>query len=518
MNEQQPVSKMNQSNTLLDESEEQSRRLIEFLPNGVIVHSGGKIVSANPAALDIFGAKAEELIGTNLMERVHPDYRGAVRERVQESMVRGIKAETVEEKLLRMDGTTFYAEVTGLAFTYAGQPAMLAVFADVTERKKAQEALRSANEILQAVLDVSPLAVIRMDVERRVQFWNDAAEHIFGWTKEEVIGKPNPIVPLEKYEEFLALNNAVMGKGRMVNQELIRQRKDGSLVNVSLSSAGLYDSTGKPRGSMAIIADVTERVQAEEAGRDFSIKLQKTVEERTRELRAAQEQLIRQERLAVLGQLAGGVGHELRNPLAVMAGAVYFIKHVQADADERIKKHIGILENEIDNADKIITDLLDFSRIKSVDREPVNASELVRRALERYPVPEHITVSLDLSADLPPVYADPRQVVQVLGNLITNACQAMPEQGNLTIKLEHFEIESKPMVGIFVIDTGAGILPEYMSKLFEPLFTTKPRGIGLGLAVCKKLVDANGGRIEVQSEPGKGATFKVFFPAHQSLQ
>jgi PAS domain S-box-containing protein len=258
--------------------------------------------------------------------------------------------------------------------------------------------------------------------------------------------------------------------------------------------------------------EIVEFKKAQDGLKTYSEKLQEMVEERTHELRQAQEQLVRQERLAVLGQLAGGVGHELRNPLAVMSSAMYFIKLIQPEMDERMKKHIGIIENEVKNADKIISDLLDFSRIKSVDREPVAASELVRRVLERYPVPEHLTVSVEISPDLPPVHVDPRQIVQVLGNLVTNACQAMPEQGSLSIKAEGRGDESQPMVSIAVSDTGTGILPENMDKLFVPLFTTKPRGIGLGLAVCRKLMDANGGRIEVRSEPGKGATFTVHLP------
>ncbi len=258
--------------------------------------------------------------------------------------------------------------------------------------------------------------------------------------------------------------------------------------------------------------DIAEIKRAQEGLKAYSEKLEEMVEERTHDLREAQDQLVRQERLAVLGQLAGGVGHELRNPLAVMSSAVYFLKLIMPDADDRVKRHIGIIENEIGNADKIITDLLDFSRIKSVDREPVPASELVHRALERYPVCDPLTVFVEIPPDLPPVDVDPRQIVQVLGNLLTNACQAMPEQGSVTIRAERRTVESTPMVGILIRDTGTGILPEHMGKLFEPLFTTKPKGIGLGLAVCRKLVDANGGRIEVQSKPGKGATFTVLLP------
>lgn len=264
--------------------------------------------------------------------------------------------------------------------------------------------------------------------------------------------------------------------------------------------------------------DITEVKRAQEGIQEYSEKLEGMVEQRTHELRDAQDQLVRQERLAVLGQLAGGVGHELRNPLAVMSSAVYFLKLVLPESDERARRHIGIIESEIRNADKIITDLLDFSRVQFVEREPVSVSDLVNRALERYPVSAPWTISVEIPPDLPLVQVDPRQIVQVLGNLLINACQAMPEQGSVSIRSYLRAVDATQMVGISVIDTGTGILPEHMGKLFEPLFTTRPKGIGLGLAVCRKLMDANGGRIEVQSEPGKGATFTVLLPVYVSLK
>jgi signal transduction histidine kinase len=216
----------------------------------------------------------------------------------------------------------------------------------------------------------------------------------------------------------------------------------------------------------------------------------------------------------VLGQLAGGVGHELRNPLSVISNAIYFLRLVQPEADEKVKAYIGIIENEARNAEKIITDLLDFSRIKSVEREPVQVGDLIQRVLARYPAPAGVTVALELPESLPAIYADPRQMAQVLGNLALNACQAMPAGGELTLSAAQKGGE----IVIAVKDSGVGIPPENMSKLFEPLFTTKAKGIGLGLAVCKNLIEANGGRIEVHSEPGKGSTFSVYLPVNQEAE
>jgi signal transduction histidine kinase len=267
---------------------------------------------------------------------------------------------------------------------------------------------------------------------------------------------------------------------------------------------GAVDFISKPFQHEELLARVKTHLELSQ----LRAGLEQRVEERTQELRQALEQLARQEKLAVLGQMAGSVGHELRNPLAVIRNAVYFLKLVQPEADEKVKEYIGIIESETHNAEKIINDLLDFSRIKSVDSEPLVVADIVRSVLERYPVPEGISVRLDLPETLPRAYADPRQVSQVLGNLVVNACQTMIDGGELTISAA----VQNAFIAIAVKDTGVGITPENMQKIFEPLFTTKAEGIGLGLAVSQKLAEANGGKIDVQSEPGKGSTFTVWLP------
>ncbi|MBI4730648.1 MAG: PAS domain S-box protein [Chloroflexi bacterium] len=317
--------------------------------------------------------------------------------------------------------------------------------------------------------------------------------------------------------EFISRNHvgtywSQLSHDHPVTLESVHKRKDGTTFPVEVR-LGLLQLEGK-QSILALARDITERKQAEGAVRAHSEKLEEMVEERTHELHEAQEQLIRQEKLAVLGQLAGGVGHELRNPLAVINNAVYYLKLVQPEASGKVKEYLGMIEKETHTAEKIFTDLLDFARIKSVDREPVAVPELVQRVLARFPAPLSVKVKFKLPTDLPPVFADPRQMEQVLGNLVVNAFQAMPQGGALTITAT----KKRGEIAIAVADTGVGIPPENMQKLFEPLFTTKPKGIGLGLAVSKKLVEANGGRIEVRSKPGKGATFTVNLPLEQGFQ
>jgi signal transduction histidine kinase len=271
------------------------------------------------------------------------------------------------------------------------------------------------------------------------------------------------------------------------------------------------------------VAIAINRLRAEEEIRSLNTELEQRVVERTRDLRDAQDKIVRQEKLALLGQLAGGVGHELRNPLGIISNAIYYLKYIQPDAEEKVRQYHAMIEQEVRTSEKIINDLLDFARLDSVDREPVEVRELVQRTLTRFTVPESIKTTIRISEDLPKVLVDMSQMEQVLGNLTVNACQAMVSPrgttpldspagftrgGELTISASR----QKEMIAISVKDTGVGITPENIGKIFEPLFTTKPKGIGLGLAVSRKLAEANGGRIEVKSEPGKGSTFTLFLP------
>jgi signal transduction histidine kinase len=271
-----------------------------------------------------------------------------------------------------------------------------------------------------------------------------------------------------------------------------------------------------------LYAEIAERKQAEEKVRQLNTELEKKVAERTGQLFEAREELARKEKLAILGQLSGSVGHELRNPLGVMNNAVYFLKMVHAEGDETTLEYLDILQREIDNSQRIIADLLDFARTKPPQRLSVSVANLVRQSLEKCTLTDNIAASIDVPEDLPKAHIDPRQMEQVLINLIINAEQAMAGGGFLRISAGMGRGPEEPGSGenflkISVADTGEGISAENLRKLFQPLFTTKARGIGLGLVVCRNLVEANGGRIEVASEKGKGTTFTVTMPINRGI-
>jgi signal transduction histidine kinase len=237
--------------------------------------------------------------------------------------------------------------------------------------------------------------------------------------------------------------------------------------------------------------------------------LESQVAARTEELHRAQEALVRKERLATLGQLSSSVGHELRNPLGVMTNAVYFLEMTLGDAPAKVREYLGILRTQIRTSEKIVADLLDFARIKPPQRARVAIADLVKEQLTRVTIPD--TVKVDRT-DVDPatsVYVDSIQIGQILINLITNAVQAMEESGGtLTIRSR----TSASSAVIEVSDTGPGIAKEHLDKVFEPLFTTKARGIGLGLSVSRSLALSNGGELTVDSRPGHGATFALTLP------
>lgn len=256
--------------------------------------------------------------------------------------------------------------------------------------------------------------------------------------------------------------------------------------------------------------EVRQRKVAEDQSRKLSEELDAKIQEGTQQLLAAQEEMVRKEKLVLLGQVADTVGHELRNPLGVMNNAVYFLQTVLADADDTIKEYLVIIKDEIADAERIVSDLLDAVRTKPPHTDSVNLAALLPQTLRKCNVPSSVTVRLDIPETIPAIRVDPMHIHQVFWNLITNAVEAMPAGGVLEIRAD--EDPAAKTVTVSIKDSGCGIAPEHQARLFQPMFTTKARRIGLGLVVVKNLTQVNGGSVVVASVPGKGSTFTVTLP------
>ncbi len=254
--------------------------------------------------------------------------------------------------------------------------------------------------------------------------------------------------------------------------------------------------------------EVTERKRTEQELKQYQDHLEELVQQRTEALTEAQQRLAEQERLAALGEFAGGIAHDLRQPLSVITNVGYLLKLYLSDPDDKVVEYMDMLKEEADYANRIIHDLLEFARTGQVRAESVAIPNLVSAVIDKHPPPEHITTEIHYPDDLPAAHVDPGHIRQVLTNLVENAYHAMPEGGSLTISMGVDQAD----IAIAITDTGIGISSDKIKKIFEPLFTTKKKGVGLGLAIGKKLVEANGGRLEVKSKPKKGTTFTLRLP------
>ncbi len=379
------------------------------------------------------------------------------------------------------------------------------------------EKIREEEEKFRTAFQTSPdaLTITRMK-DGLILLYNDALKEILGFTDEDLHNKSSYQLRIwDDFEDRDRLITLLRENGSVKNFPAKFRRKDGTLID------GLMSATVIEIGGEACILnttrDVTELKRIEDKLREYSEHLEELVEARTRDLKKAQEHTLRQERLAAIGQLAGSIAHELRNPLGVISNAVTYLSMIQANADPKVTEYLKIIKNETNSSEKIITDLLDFTHLQVAERKPIPVADLINNSVRRFPPPSHIEVQEKIDENLPTVYVNGLQLEQVLGNLLTNAYQAMPDGGKveLTAQLKEANDQQTKSVRICVIDNGEGIKPENLNLIFEPLFTTKSKGIGLGLPLCKKFIEANKGEISVTSKVNIGTTFTIILPTEK---
>ena len=399
-----------------------------------------------------------------------------------------------------------------------------------TERKRAEEAFKDvmkqverAKQEWESTADSLPDLVCLVDDRGRIIRTNRTVET---WNLGRVVGVKgrefHELVHPDCADDSCYLDSfwKQAWEGAIRGQPAQCEAYDEVLERYVLVRVQPWKDGGKGTAAgftVVVVRDITERKRAEEALKEYSERLEEMVDERTKELRDAQQQLLRAERLAAIGQLGASIGHELRNPLGIIKNSAYYLNMKLGHADEKVKKHLGIIEKEIARSNKIITDLMDFARIRRPTLQRTDTNLLVREAISCSKIPENVEVITRLTKGLSPLMADPGQIEQVFINMISNAAQAMTSSNSIeTRDGGRLEISTRAEDGFIVTefkDNGCGISEENLGKLFEPLFTTKLKGVGLGLAISKAIIEAHEGRIEVESEPGKGTTFTVRLPA-----
>ena len=385
---------------------------------------------------------------------------------------------------------------------------VVSILEDITDLKKAEEAVRIANERFVNLIKASPLPIISLDTQGAVATWNEAAERTFGWREPEVLGKPLPFIREEDLDHFRVMFREHMAGKHIVGLEWECLKKDGSLADVKVSTSPLHDAAGKIVGSVGILEDITALKKTEQA------------------LRKSEEQLRQSQKMEAVGRLAGGVAHDFNNILTAISGYSELLLQNLGDQNP-LSQDVQEIQRAADRAATLTQQLLAFSRKQVIRPQRLDLNEVVGNMdkMLRRIIREDIDLQTILEPGLGVVIADQGQIEQVILNLVVNARDAMPQGGKLTLETANVDLDENyvqrhaqarpgPYVLIAVSDTGIGLDREIQEHLFEPFFTTKKpgQGTGLGLSMVYAIVNQGGGFIGVYSEPGQGTAFKIYLP------
>lgn len=494
------ITARQQAQIALQKSEEKFRRLSASNVVGIMAGNfNGEILDSNNAFLHMMGYTEQELAAGNVRwDRMVPQtdwsfWQDVIAE-IKNLGIWGPQRVT----LLRKDGTPV-SVFMGLTITDAAKGETIGFSLDLTERERVQEALQQANQNLSTLITASPAAILSFDPQGRIQMWNPAAERLFGWTAQEVVGRIPPIVPEEKQQEFhQRLQRALQGE-ELPREETWRYRKDGSVIQVSISRANLRGADGKVSGVMAVMEDITER-------RRYEQELQKA--------RSAAEAASRAK-----SEFLANMSHEIRTPLNGVAGMTELALETSLTPEQR--EYLEMAKSSANSLMTVINDILDFTKIEAgkLDLDPIEFGirELVEdtaRMLAFKADQKGLEIVADVDRDVPQtLVGDPTRLRQVLFNLLGNAVK-FTEHGEVILEVKCAEtMENRVRLHFSVKDTGIGIQEERQQAIFDAFTqadsstTRRYGGTGLGLAISLRLVRLMGGEIWLESEIGKGSTF-----------
>jgi PAS domain S-box-containing protein len=487
-----------------------------------ILKEDGTILFQSPSFERLFGYTENELVGTNAFRLIHPDDL----QRVFDSLNRVINNPEVplitSYRVKHKDGGWRILESTGS--NQLGNPLIRGIVVnsrDMTERSLAEEALRAREAQLSTLVESLPFELFGIDRDGRYFLQNELCRKHWG----DLLGKkPEEVAKDQNALNIWLHNNRRAFAGEIVKGEIELMIEGEKRYVYNIISPIL--SNGQVDGIVGFNIDITERRHTEEELSKYREHLEELVARRAEEISALNKQLLQSQKLEAVGILAGGVAHEFSNILATMKGSAYLIQK-KLPLDSPVVKYADQIVSSITKANSLSQGLLSFSRRQTISLKPIHFNEAIRkivRLLGRL-IGEHIELTLLLADSDATVMADANQIEQVLVNLTTNARDAMPDGGTLTIKTEvmamHEEFIKEHGYGaagsyvvLSVSDTGTGMKEDVRARIFQPFFTTKTvgEGSGLGLAVTYGIIKQHNGFIDVESLPGQGTTFKIYLP------
>ncbi|RJR47262.1 MAG: PAS domain S-box protein [Desulfobacteraceae bacterium] len=517
------ISARKEAEEALRESAEQYRIMTSTSMDGfMIVDRDARILDANEAYCRIVGYSRDDLLRMTVHDLETMESSQETLGHIQRVIESG--SDRFESRHRKKDGSMVDVEISLMSYRRSSR--LLCYLRDVTELKRADEELRKAI----MVLENSPAVLFRWRAERGfpVEFVSKNVTQ-FGYTVEELQSGKVSFLSMIHPEDRKWLGPEVREadkRGDLHFQKVYRLvTKEGKSRWVDDRTMIERDANGRATHHQGILLDITERKSAEEELARHRDHLEELVRDRSRELEAAQEQLVKREKLSVLGQLTAIVSHELRNPLGVIRSSTFYLQEKIKDRDQKIRKHLDRIETQVDLCDKIVGELLEYTRGSSSEMMKGEITHWLERQLENFQGTEGIRVTSLFSDNLPKVSFDEGKMTRVLNNILENAVHAVNEMTRIAeeekrdyeprIRVEACRAEGG--IVIRVEDNGTGMDGETARRASEPLFTTKARGTGLGLAIVKKIVEEHGGTLNLESELRRGTKVNLWLPVHEGL-